>query len=67
MFHINIYKGTHMNNYTKVTYAFMKMGCISPNWMWEIDTGILENAGLQKNCKIWFSVNSILFSRSLED
>lgn len=35
--------------------------------MWEIDTGILENAGLQKICKICYSINSILFPRSLED
>lgn len=66
----NFYKGTYMNNHTKVTYAFMKIWCISPNWMWEIDTGILENAGLQQNSIIHFSLNSLFFFfflRSLED
>lgn len=64
---INFYKGRYMNNDTKVTHAFMKIWCISPNWMWEIDTGILENAGLQQNSIIHFSTNNLIFLRSLED
>lgn len=64
---LNFDKGTHMNNHTKVTNAFMKIWCISPNWMWETDTGILENAGCQKNNKIHFSINRFLFSKRLED
>lgn len=67
MLHINLYKGTHMNKHSKVTYVFMKIWSISPNWMWEIDTGILGNAGCQKNSKIHFSINRFLFLKSLED